>query len=110
MFVSQPQEDHAIEIRNLRAGGPSAASRWLTEDIDQLFPLIDRFGQYRHADWPGKIASEADLRQRVSQESRPNWRSIPDRRTGTSTAAGCAVRNWKRPVTSGSQSTRGNGG
>ena len=28
---------------------------------DSFFPFCDRFGQYRHADWPGKIRSESDL-------------------------------------------------
>ena len=35
----------------------------------KLFPLIDTFGQYRHKDWPGKVHSVEELRQRKEQEA-----------------------------------------
>lgn len=31
-------------------------------------PFVDRFGQYRHADWPGKLQHEEELRGRVASE------------------------------------------
>ncbi len=31
-------------------------------------PFIDRFGQFRHADWPGKLHDEEDLGKRAAQE------------------------------------------
>jgi hypothetical protein len=33
-----------------------------------FLPCIDRFGQYRHRTWPGKITNAADLAGRVAQE------------------------------------------
>jgi hypothetical protein len=30
-------------------------------DDQPLFPFVDEFGQYKHADWPGKVHSSADL-------------------------------------------------
>ena len=35
-----------------------------------LFPLIDRFGQYRHRDWPGKTNSLDDLRRHREAEQK----------------------------------------
>lgn len=33
-----------------------------------FYPFIDRFGQYRHAEWPGKLHDEAELAVRRRQE------------------------------------------
>lgn len=66
VFVSKPARDQTFEIRRLVAAGqrPDAA-RMAGAD---LFPLIDCYGQYRHADWPGKIQSAEDLdRQRHAE-------------------------------------------
>jgi len=38
-------------------------------DEDQVFPLIDRFGQFIHKDWLGKIHSEEDLASRKQEEA-----------------------------------------
>jgi hypothetical protein len=64
LFVAQPRETATVEVRALRPAGTVGA---LPPD-DKLFPLIDRFGQYRHRDWPGKTHEEADLaRQRAAE-------------------------------------------
>jgi len=38
--------------------------------LDGGTPLIDDFGQYRHADWPGKVRSFAALKQEWDREDR----------------------------------------
>ena len=67
-FVHRPQAEHTFEVLQVRATGdrgPEVPTR-----PEQLFPLIDRFGQYRHKDWPGKTASDADLeRQRTAEQA-----------------------------------------
>ena len=35
-----------------------------------FFPFVDRFGQYAHTSWPGKVGSDAELRQRAADEAR----------------------------------------
>lgn len=40
------------------------------------FPFVDRFGQYKHADWPGKVHSQAELRQRGQAEA-AEWEVEP---------------------------------
>jgi hypothetical protein len=42
-------------------------------------PLIDEFGQYTHADWPGKAHSLADLKQAWTAESEALKTALPDR-------------------------------
>ena len=36
----------------------------------EMLPLVDKFGQYRHADWPGKVKSDSQLREITSAELR----------------------------------------
>ncbi len=69
VFVSQPKADHVFEIDNLRAEGRyTPPTAWVT-DADPYFPMIDTFGQYRHKDWPGKVHSLTELKQRREQEA-----------------------------------------
>jgi len=58
IFVAQPTRDYSIEIDNIRVGGaytPPIAT------AAGFFPFIDAFGQYMHADWPGKTHSAEEL-------------------------------------------------
>lgn len=68
VFVSRPREDHLFEIETILATGTWVRPTAWTSDADPFFPFIDAFGQYRHKDWPGKVHSETDLRQRVARE------------------------------------------
>ncbi|MDP0495673.1 MAG: hypothetical protein Q7Q73_05645 [Verrucomicrobiota bacterium JB024] len=63
--VSKTQNGYVdvIEIGNFYLSGEYEAV-----DGKSLLPLIDRFGQYRHADWPGKVHSEEELRAVTDDE------------------------------------------
>ena len=56
VFVSRPTADYVFEIDNIRAGG---RSRIL--DAKTFLPFIDEFGQFIHADWPGKTHSVEEM-------------------------------------------------
>lgn len=56
-----------IEVSNLRGTG-LCQPPWTTGTADSFFPFVDRFGQYRHANWPGKIQNDADLRRQHASE------------------------------------------
>ncbi len=56
VFVSKPQADHVFEIGNISAGGKVHLL-----DAKTFLPFIDKFGQFIHADWPGKTHSLAEL-------------------------------------------------
>jgi hypothetical protein len=69
LFVSQPTAAHSFQVLGIRAGDePTPPTAWVT-DADPFFPFIDTFGQYKHKDWPGKVHSLAELRQRRVEES-----------------------------------------
>ena len=64
LFLPKPSSEHVIEVAALRAEGEPPVSH------EPFFPCIDRFGQYLHAEWPGKVHSEDDLRRRREEEDR----------------------------------------
>ncbi len=65
VFVPTPRADHVFEIDNIRVGGTYDPG---TGGIDEFFPMIDRFGQYIHKDWPGKVHGEAGLEANIEAE------------------------------------------
>ena len=67
VYVYHPGADYEYEVSNLRAGGTPAFP--LPNSPDDLFPMIDRFGQYIHKDWPGKTHSKDDLARKRKQEA-----------------------------------------
>jgi hypothetical protein len=65
LFAAEPRGDVTVEVRGIHVEGRAET----LPDGERLFPLIDRFGQYRHRDWPGKTHAEADLAQRRAEEA-----------------------------------------
>ncbi|HUU16158.1 MAG TPA: beta-galactosidase [Sedimentisphaerales bacterium] len=59
------ETDMAIEVDNIRAEGELK-----TMDAETFFPFIDNFGQFIHADWPGKTRDEKDLKKRAKTEKK----------------------------------------
>ena len=78
VFLSEPTEDHSLDIGPIHAAGTYASP---IASIDSFFPMIDEFGQYRHIDWPGKTHSVVQMqgaleaeRQELAARPRPdNW-------------------------------------
>jgi len=55
----------SIAFRGQRDGGSAVPAVG-----PDFFPLVDRFGQFRHGEWPGKVHSEAELAAgRVSEDA-----------------------------------------
>ncbi len=67
VYVYHPGADCEYEVSELRAGGSPVFP--LPQKLDDLFPMIDRFGQYMHKDWPGKIHSEDDFARQREHEA-----------------------------------------
>jgi hypothetical protein len=63
VFVVAPRQAASIQVANIRPFGSSKAP----ENAD-FFPFIDRYGQYKHKDWPGKIHSDADFQTSRERE------------------------------------------
>lgn len=62
VFLPRPSKPHTLILRNIRLYASSE------RDTKVRYPFVDRFGQYRNADWPGKLKSEEELRQRAARE------------------------------------------
>jgi len=67
VYVYRPSADQVFEVSSLRAGGSPMFP--LPENVDDLFPMIDRFGQYVHKDWPGKVHSQNELARQREREA-----------------------------------------
>lgn len=61
-----------FEIRFVRAleHDPDGVPAWRNFGEKEFFPFIDRFGQFKFRDWPGKTHSEADLEAARRAEER----------------------------------------
>ena len=70
IFIAQPAKDYDFEINTIRATG-SFTPEPIPADLDEknFFPLIDTFGQYIHANWPGKTHSLDELKSRIATEA-----------------------------------------
>ncbi len=66
IFLPRPDSPRKLLIKNIRLFG------YQKHDIEELvsFPFVDKFGQYKHEDWPGKVHSEKELIAKVRAEER----------------------------------------
>ncbi len=64
VYLPQPDAEHTIVFKKAWLFG-------LGGDIKKLidFPFVDRFGQYIHDDWPGKLHGEDDYPERRAAEA-----------------------------------------
>lgn len=64
--AKQPQ----TELSQLRKDVNEAASgkNWREMTAEEFFPMIDKYGQFKHEDWPGKVHSDDDLRAAIPIE------------------------------------------
>ncbi|MCL2710297.1 MAG: carboxypeptidase-like regulatory domain-containing protein [Planctomycetaceae bacterium] len=77
VFYARPSEEHSVGIKRMyigeaQQGGAQIASRneALNLPPEQFFPMIDKYGQYIHADWLGKIKSDDDLKKNWEAEEK----------------------------------------
>jgi hypothetical protein len=66
VFVPKPPADCVIEIGSPRAWYLSEPNEPIGED--DVFPMIDEFGQFIHKEWKGKIHSADDLKANKEAE------------------------------------------
>ncbi|MCC6485655.1 MAG: hypothetical protein IT209_12480 [Armatimonadetes bacterium] len=60
VYLPKPEREHTLVLSGFRLLG---------EAPKIALPFVDRFGQYKHAKWPGKLTSEKDLIIRRDRES-----------------------------------------
>lgn len=60
--------DMLLTLSNFRLEEPPAPLSDALKSAESFYPFIDRFGQYRHAQWPGKLHDESELALRKAAE------------------------------------------
>lgn len=74
LFLPRPDHSHRLFLANFRLVKAPSQSRELVP-----FPFIDRFGQYKHADWPGKLRDAEEFADRIEEEAGDHAFEMPDR-------------------------------
>lgn len=69
VFVPRPTKDHVFQIDDIRAGGSFDSPKWLDLEPDEFFPMIDKYGQFVHGQWPNKTVTDADLNRQIEEEA-----------------------------------------
>ena len=74
VYINKPTLPHVWSVKRIVAlDGKGVAARpippWAKMKKDEFFPFIDKYGQFKHRDWPDKVHSDADFaRQRAKEE------------------------------------------
>ena len=61
------QVEQFFILKKIRAHKPSIAPLYL-RDKESFFPFIDKYGQYKHGDWPQKIKNDKQLKSQIQIE------------------------------------------
>lgn len=69
LSVDDPQAGQQVTFSDVRAVGEGEPAPV------EFFPFVDAYGQYVHADWPGKIYDDGDFAKRRAEEAaeREDW-------------------------------------
>ena len=68
-FIHNNEFEQKFELSGFRLEEPSAPLPAALASAAAFYPCIDRFGQYKHADWPGKLKNESDLQKGAAEEA-----------------------------------------
>ena len=72
LYLERPKTARRWKVKRIVAdmdpGLSVEAPDWLKMTPDEFFPFIDKYGQLIHKDWPGKIHSDADLKDALERE------------------------------------------
>ncbi len=68
--TNQAPEVMKFELSNFRTEEPPKPLPEAMSSPEKYYPFVDRFGQYKHADWPGKVKDEADFRKHKEAEDK----------------------------------------
>jgi hypothetical protein len=64
VFLAKPAAPAAFEVVRIEADQAPLK----TYPADTFLPFVDRFGQFAHAEWPGKVHSDEELRRAKADE------------------------------------------
>ncbi len=62
IWLDHPVKGQVLEVRSIYAAGKVEPAPV------PFFPFVDKYGQYIHSDWPGKIYSDRDFVSQIKEE------------------------------------------
>lgn len=70
VYVNRPIYDWKWGVKRIVAqkGQEKPLVGWINLPPNKFFPFIDKYGQFIHKEWPGKVHSDEDLKKNVEQE------------------------------------------
>ena len=70
VYVNRPREewDWALNKVTAEIGKPDEPYRWMTMTKEEFFPFIDKYGQFIHNEWKGKVHSDEELKEAYTRE------------------------------------------
>ncbi|MDR2704737.1 MAG: beta-galactosidase [Planctomycetaceae bacterium] len=71
LFLNRPDRETKWSVRKIVAVANEKPQQlhWLKMTPDEFFPMIDRFGQFKHENWHGKVHSEDELKKNIALEA-----------------------------------------
>ena len=60
----------AVSDIEILPGNPAGAAQWIQMSYEEFFPFIDRYGQFKYREWPGKIHNDRQLQKAARREAR----------------------------------------
>jgi len=70
VYVNRPREEWNWALNSIKAqkGEPNKPYSWMTMSKEGFFPFIDKYGQFKHNEWPGKVHDDADMEKAYEEE------------------------------------------
>ena len=65
-----PEAEWTVSDVELVPGKKFRRDKIFNMTADAFFPFIDKYGQFKHAEWPGKVHSDADLQKARAAEEK----------------------------------------
>lgn len=72
VFSTWTSAEARFKIRSVVAKDTSDRKfpSWFALDEKKFFPFIDKYGQFKFKDWPGKVRSDSDIRNAIADEEK----------------------------------------
>ncbi|MDR0902316.1 MAG: hypothetical protein LBM92_06070, partial [Opitutaceae bacterium] len=68
LFIQPLGQEVKFEASNIRLEEPFAGVSDAVKSAKTFYPAFDRYGQYKHKDWPGKTRSDSDMAKERARE------------------------------------------
>ncbi len=76
-YLRRDGESSRFCVSNFRFSDELKPDQAPVDNPEEYFPFVDRYGQYRHAEYPGKIHDDEELRECARKEA-ASWKPRPE--------------------------------